>query len=268
MFCSGHDPEMNQAASITEQGLPLLQKPVDAGLLLHTLRSVLDAPDKGWQAEPSPAIRLPVETSTLVPPALPTTPDSAPSNRRDASLHRIPAMSHRNRPAAGPLGNILILDDQSCVRGLIGRWLTTAGYRCAEARNSGEAWELLARQDFQLITLDICLLGESGLDLVHQLKREYAQLAILMVTGSEVAIGAVQALTRGAFGCLIKPLDRDALLFHVRAGLEQRQQKIDEHNYLRWLEQSFTDEQAVGGHDSRMLVEAVAHMREARWSAN
>ncbi len=66
IFCSGHDPEMNQAATITEQGLPLLQKPVDARLLLHTVRSVLDAPGKSWHTEPSPTIALSVEPALLL----------------------------------------------------------------------------------------------------------------------------------------------------------------------------------------------------------
>jgi putative two-component system response regulator len=179
-------------------------------------------------------------------------------------------MSHDNRQTAGSLGNILILDDQSCVRGLLARWLTAAGYQCAEARDGAEAWDLLARQDFQLITIDIRLPGESGLDLVHQLKREYPQLAILMVTGVEVAIEAVQALTRGAFGYLIKPIDRDALLFHVRAGLEERQRKLDERNYLRWLEQNVADSQALPAcaQTPRMPAHAHCNLREARWSAN
>ncbi len=162
-------------------------------------------------------------------------------------------MSQDHRQTAGSLGNILILDDESCVRGLIARWLTAAGYQCAEARDGAEAWGLLARQDFQLITIDIRLPGESGLDLVHQLKREYPHLAILMVTGVEVAIEAVQVLTRGAFGYLIKPLDRDALLFHVRAGLEDRQRKLDDRNYLRGLEQNVAQRHSIaaGGQEPR-----------------
>jgi signal transduction histidine kinase/DNA-binding response OmpR family regulator len=43
VFCSGHDPAMNQAELIVAQGMPLIQKPFDPTELLWTIRSVLDA---------------------------------------------------------------------------------------------------------------------------------------------------------------------------------------------------------------------------------
>ena len=44
IFCSGHDPELDQTQWIAELGFPLLQKPVDPGVLLQTVRATLDTP--------------------------------------------------------------------------------------------------------------------------------------------------------------------------------------------------------------------------------
>jgi two-component system cell cycle sensor histidine kinase/response regulator CckA len=45
IFCTGHDPEVNPAETISQQGLPLLNKPVEPSVLLHMVRAVLDASD-------------------------------------------------------------------------------------------------------------------------------------------------------------------------------------------------------------------------------
>jgi CheY-like chemotaxis protein len=46
IFCTGHDPAVNQAETTFEQDLPMLGKPVESDILLRTVRSVLDAPEK------------------------------------------------------------------------------------------------------------------------------------------------------------------------------------------------------------------------------
>jgi putative two-component system response regulator len=146
---------------------------------------------------------------------------------------------------SAPPQKVLVIDDESDVRRCFTRWLTAAGYECAEARDATEAWESLRQQSVHLITLDVRMPGESGADLVHQIKREYPDTAILMVTGVDVAVQAVQSLSRGAFGYLIKPVDSESLLFHVRTGLAQRQRQIASREHLRRLEQCASDRQEI-----------------------
>jgi CheY-like chemotaxis protein len=50
IFCTGHDPEINQAETILEQGFPLLHKPVEPSALLQTVRAVLDASNDDWRS--------------------------------------------------------------------------------------------------------------------------------------------------------------------------------------------------------------------------
>jgi DNA-binding NtrC family response regulator len=136
---------------------------------------------------------------------------------------------------------ILVLDDENAVRRLYARWLTEAGCSCCEARDTAQAWELLRRENIDLMILDVRMPMDWGVDLVHQFKQDFPDLAILMVTGVDAAVQAVKALTRGACGYLIKPIDRENLLFHVQTGLEGRERHMAERDYVRQLEERLSE---------------------------
>lgn len=145
------------------------------------------------------------------------------------------------QPSIAEPAHVVVLDDESNVRALFSRWLKAAGYACTEARDAAELWSHLQRQTVDLVTLDVRMPGESGVDLVYEIHREFPDTAILMLTGVDVTTQAVAALTHGAFGYLIKPVDHEDLLFHVRAGMAQRQRKIGDRTRLRQLEQYAAD---------------------------
>lgn len=131
---------------------------------------------------------------------------------------------------------ILVVDDEAYVRKLVVRWLRDAGYECVEAQNCDEAWAQLEFNEIALTTLDISLPGGSGLDLLKRIQERYSDTAVVMLTGEGAASKAIEALTGGACGYLIKPVDREELLFHVRHGLERRSLIIDRRQYTLQLE--------------------------------
>jgi len=57
---------------------------------------------------------------------------------------------------------ILIVDDEAIVRESIGGWLKDAGYQVVTAESGEEALEMIAKQDFGVMVLDIRLPGKSG----------------------------------------------------------------------------------------------------------
>jgi putative two-component system response regulator len=133
-------------------------------------------------------------------------------------------------------GRILVLDDESNVRAILLRWLQEASYSAIEARDVDEAWQCLRDHQIDLMTIDIRLPGGCGLDLVHRIRRDFPDTALLMLTGVDDARQAVAALTRGAFGYLIKPVDREAFLANVRNGLALRDVDIKRRTQVRRLE--------------------------------
>lgn len=121
-----------------------------------------------------------------------------------------------------PVPHVLVVDDESSVRGLLSRWLTDAGYICSQARDPDEALEVLRDNQIDAVTLDVRMPLGSGLDVVHRIAKEFPHVAILMATAVDDAQHAVTALTQGACDYLIKPLDREMFLWRVRRALMGR----------------------------------------------
>ena len=132
--------------------------------------------------------------------------------------------------------SIVIVDDERPVRELLTRWLQGAGYECRAFGEPATAWEYLASHEPAMVTLDITMSGESGVDLLGRIRQQCPDTAVVMVTAIGEAQTAIQALTLGASGYLVKPVSRPELLFEVRRGLERRQLLIERRRYTERLE--------------------------------
>jgi len=132
---------------------------------------------------------------------------------------------------------ILAVDDEPYVRDLVARWMKGAGHACDQAGNVEEALDYLRDHDADLIVLDVNMPGRSGFDLLDEIKYTHPNLAVLMMTGTGDAKAAIHALTHGAWGYLVKPVEREEVLFQVQAALERRQMLLERENYTRDLEE-------------------------------
>ena len=138
---------------------------------------------------------------------------------------------------ANNAGRILAVDDEPYVRDLVCRWLKGRGYVCGQAADADAAWEYLKTNEVHLVVLDVNMPGRSGLELLGDIKATYPDTAVLMMTANGETKTVIQALTHGAWGYLIKPVECEELLFQVTAALERRQLLQERKNYTRDLEE-------------------------------
>lgn len=115
---------------------------------------------------------------------------------------------------------ILVVDDDAKVRTLLRRCLEGEGFSVFEAQNGAEMHDILGRQTISLITLDLGLGKENGLDLARDLIREHT-IPIIMLTGKGDAIDRVVGLELGADDYLAKPFELRELIARVRAVLRR-----------------------------------------------
>ena len=115
---------------------------------------------------------------------------------------------------------ILVVDDDPAVRTLIRRCLEGDGYHVEEAPAGAEALDLLRRGGIGLITLDLNLAGESGIDLARTIRRDSC-VPIIMVTGRGDVIDRVVGLEVGADDYIAKPFHIREMLARVRAVLRR-----------------------------------------------
>jgi two-component system nitrogen regulation response regulator NtrX len=119
--------------------------------------------------------------------------------------------------------SILIVDDELGIRQSLTSVLEDEGYR-AESVESGEAClELLAREDFEIVLLDIWLPGMDGLQTLEKIQGQENPPVVVMISGHGTIETAVRATKLGAFDFIEKPLSIDKTLLTLKHALEQLQ---------------------------------------------
>jgi putative two-component system response regulator len=130
----------------------------------------------------------------------------------------------------------IVVDDDRYARSTVCRWLTDAGFRCGEAATAGEAIERLKEQEAELLAIDITMTGRSGLKVLSQIKEGWPDTEVLVLTASEETATAVEAMTLGAYGYLLKPLEAEELVFQAKKALERRNLIVEGRHYTATLE--------------------------------
>jgi two-component system invasion response regulator UvrY len=113
---------------------------------------------------------------------------------------------------------ILIADDHSVVREGLKQIVQEAGDMVVggEAANGHEVLQLINKDDWDVVLLDINMPGKSGMDVLRQLKHEKPRLPVLMLTMYPEEQYAVRALKAGASGYLTKESIPDELISAIR----------------------------------------------------
>ena len=116
--------------------------------------------------------------------------------------------------------HILIVDDDSEIRDLLGRYLRKHGYRVDAAADGRAMTRLLETGRFDLVVLDLMLPGEDGLSLCRRL-RASSDLPIIMLTAMGEETDRIVGLEMGADDYLPKPFNPRELLARIKAVLRR-----------------------------------------------
>jgi putative two-component system response regulator len=134
------------------------------------------------------------------------------------------------------------------MRGLVSRWLGSAGYRTIEADTAAAVIDWLQRIDIHLVTLDITMPGGSGLDLLAQIKQRWPETEVIMLTALRDMTTAIQAMSLGAYSYLVKPVEGGELVFQAKKALERRELMIERRQYTRTLEKKVREQMRLLRH--------------------
>lgn len=111
-----------------------------------------------------------------------------------------------------------------------------SGYSCSMAANVDEAVEALKQGIFELAICDIEMPGLSGLDLLNHVRREYPDIAVMMMTGIDAPERATIALEAGAYSYLVKPFEPNELLINIHSSLRRRRLELEHEREKKSLE--------------------------------
>ena len=115
---------------------------------------------------------------------------------------------------------ILIVDDSFYMRTMLKNMLTDAGYEVVgEAANGQQALEMAAATNPDLITLDVILPDNTGLDVLRGLRQQAPAAKVVMCSAVGQEVIVTEAIENGALAYIVKPFSEERVLEIVRSAL-------------------------------------------------
>jgi len=115
---------------------------------------------------------------------------------------------------------ILVVDDDFAHRTMLKTLISGWGYDVSEAGDGAAAIEAVRRAPFDLVLMDIRMVRISGIEALEEIRKLNPAIPIILMTAFASVETAVEALKKGAYDYLTKPLDFDELRLVLERGLE------------------------------------------------
>lgn len=143
------------------------------------------------------------------------------------------------------MAKILIIDDERSIRRALRDILEFEKYDVDEAENGREGVEKAKSELYDIIFCDIKMPEMDGLEVLDELQRSEVESPVIMISGHANVDTAVQAIKKGAFDFIEKPLDLNRILVTVRnAG--DRSSLIEERKQLKKTVNKFKGTSIIG----------------------
>ncbi len=120
-------------------------------------------------------------------------------------------------------GNILLVDDEEKLRGLLARIIRLEGFTVTELGTIKAAAKLLEKEPVDVVLCDVKLPDGSGVDFVKEVKPRYAGTEIILLTAYGNIADGVQAMKSGAFDYITKGDDNDKIIPLLNRAIEKAQ---------------------------------------------
>jgi DNA-binding NtrC family response regulator len=155
---------------------------------------------------------------------------------------------------------ILVVDDEPLQRDILKTILDDEGYETYTAPSAEEGLKVLEGIHPDVILTDLKMEGMDGIEFIESLQGEPFKPSAIVMTAYGTISSAVEAIKKGAFDYLAKPVDKDVLLITVKRAVERVDLLKENLQLQKALFDRFKIEGIIG--HSRKMVEAVEIMKK------
>jgi two-component system response regulator AtoC len=149
---------------------------------------------------------------------------------------------------------ILVIDEDPSVRAQLKSLLQGKNYEILEASNQTEAFNQVEEKDIDLILSEFRVQGQAvGMELLERITHDDAATEVILLTRHGDIQNAVEAIRRGAYDVLVKPVDTDMVRLSVKRALERKRLKRQVRHLSSVLKRRFKMEGIV--YRSRQMEE-------------
>ncbi len=126
---------------------------------------------------------------------------------------------------------ILVIDDEKIIRERLKRLLELDGYEVAAAEDGARGLEVFEKLRPEVALVDIKMPGVGGIEVLERMRKASPDTEVILITGHGGVETAIQALRKGAFDYITKPIDYDELTIGIQKALAKREmeRKLAEH---------------------------------------
>jgi two-component system phosphate regulon response regulator OmpR len=132
-------------------------------------------------------------------------------------------MSHKS--------HILVIDDDTRLRNLLGKFLEDNNFLVSLAKDTSEARLLINMQKFDLLIVDVMLPQENGIDFTANFRQSF-NIPLIMLTARGESDDRIKGFEAGADDYIPKPFEPKELLLRINNILKRSHQAIEKNNQI------------------------------------
>lgn len=159
------------------------------------------------------------------------------------------------------MAKILIIDDERAIRRALREILEFENFQVEEAENGAEGLEKAKNSLFDIIFCDIKMPQMDGMEVLDGLQIAKVDTPVIMISGHGNIETAVEAIKKGAFDFIEKPLDLNRILVTIR-NASDRVGLVEETKALKTTVRKFKGSSIIGETDGivkiKEMIEKVA----------
>jgi len=155
---------------------------------------------------------------------------------------------------------VLVVDDEPLQRDIVKTILDDEGYETYTAASGEEGLKIVRKFNPDVVLTDLKMEGIDGIEFIESIPKETYEPTMVIMTAHGTISSAVEAIKKGAFDYLTKPLDRDTLLLTVKRAIERTSLLKENLQLQRALFDKFSIEGIVGS--SKKMQEAIEIMKK------
>jgi two-component system, NtrC family, response regulator HydG len=171
----------------------------------------------------------------------------------------MPTKPKTTTAAAGPPIKVLVIDNDPAHAEAMADSLRSVGFECTVATTGPEGASLLDVGSYEIIITDLKMPEMGGLEILAKCKEVQPDAEVVLVTGHGTIESAVEAMQRGAFNYLLKPLDLKQLRAVVENAARSQYLRRANAELHRRLDERFGFEGVIG--NSPQMVEVVSRLQ-------
>ena len=154
-------------------------------------------------------------------------------------------------------GTVVVFDDEEDMCKILTKILNMEGYHFTAFTNPTMGLEYVGKYQPEVVLTDIRMPERSGMDVLKEVKKNFPNIAVIIMTAFASIDGAIQAMKEGAFHYVTKPFQTEELLANIEKAIEVQRLTRETTIFAEQIRRAHADVNLIGESPAMMEVRQV-----------